>query len=486
MQKHRKYLVVTIWISTIAFVGAGFVGWGTYQYGSKSNSVAMVGDIPISVSELQNAYGNLYEQYNQAMGGRLDEATAKQLGLQKQALQSLIYQALIKNFAKDHDISVSDEEVQKAIVSIPAFQKNGSFDKQTYLSMLANMRMKPKVFEARIKDELLVKKALNILDTGTVPLEAEAFGASIFIADKIRYKVFNGEDVNVKVDEESLKKYWEEKKNRYMTPTRYKLSLMWVEPDSKIPSESEIESYYKANRTDFTDFEGKILPLEDVKERVVEALQLKAAKKSAQLAYIDLKKDKRKPEETITTEVGDPRFSEKTWKDIEAAAPNSTLKPKIEDGRYVIIRVEDVILPRPMTFEEAYAKVKSDYVKSKREELLKKLAEKSSENLKDARVSDYLTRDSVDKVKPLSNDEAAEFLQMLFASDKQKGAILLDNVAVSYEILEQKLLNEEKLNENRSFIEENTHKLKEALLQENLIKRLQQQYPVEIYLKESE
>ena len=31
MQKHRKYLVVTIWVSTIAFVGAGFVGWGAYD-----------------------------------------------------------------------------------------------------------------------------------------------------------------------------------------------------------------------------------------------------------------------------------------------------------------------------------------------------------------------------------------------------------------------------------------------------------------------
>ena len=35
MQRHRKYLVVTMWISAIAFVGAGFVGWGQYSYGEK-------------------------------------------------------------------------------------------------------------------------------------------------------------------------------------------------------------------------------------------------------------------------------------------------------------------------------------------------------------------------------------------------------------------------------------------------------------------
>ena len=29
MQRHKRWLVITIWISTIAFVGAGFVGWGS-------------------------------------------------------------------------------------------------------------------------------------------------------------------------------------------------------------------------------------------------------------------------------------------------------------------------------------------------------------------------------------------------------------------------------------------------------------------------
>ncbi len=486
MQKHRKYLVVTIWISTIAFVGAGFVGWGTYQYGSKSNSVAQVGDIPVTMSELQSVYSNLYEQYNQAMGGRLDEATAKQLGLRKQALQSLIYQALVKNFAAEHGIVVSDEEVQKAIVSIPAFQKNGVFDKQTYLSALRNIRMKPKTFEANIKNELLVKKALGLLDTGVAPLETEAFGSAIFIADKIRYKVFDAADVHVEADEKALKAFWEKNKSEYMTPKRYTLSLLWIEPSSKTPDEAAIEKYYRANRTDFTDSEGKILPLEEAKEKVVAQLRLKAAKKAAQLAYIDLKKGKRSPEENVTLDLNDPRFSTQTWQAIEGATAHTTLKPKIEGERYVVIRVDEIVFPRPKTFEEAYAEVKEDYIRQKRKEMLLKLAESYSDNLQDGTLSDFLTRDSVDKLKPLTNDEAAAFLQELFTSKKAHGAILVDNKAVSYRVVEQKLLNKEKLKENQAFVEENTHKMKNALLQSSLIDRLQQQYPVEIYLKESE
>ena len=39
MQRHKKWLVITIWISTIAFVGAGFVGWGSYKYGTQGGVV---------------------------------------------------------------------------------------------------------------------------------------------------------------------------------------------------------------------------------------------------------------------------------------------------------------------------------------------------------------------------------------------------------------------------------------------------------------
>ena len=56
MQRHKKWLVITIWISTIAFVGAGFVGWGSYDYGKQSGAVAVVGDREISVEEFQQEY----------------------------------------------------------------------------------------------------------------------------------------------------------------------------------------------------------------------------------------------------------------------------------------------------------------------------------------------------------------------------------------------------------------------------------------------
>jgi len=486
MQKHRKYLVITIWISTIAFVGAGFVGWGTYQYGSKSNSVAMVGSIPVTMEEFQYAYGNAYQQYNRAMGGTLDEATAKQMGLQKQVLQSLIYQALIKNFAKDHGIVVSEEEVQQAIVAIPAFQKDGKFDKSTYIAVLQNMRMKPKTFEESLKNDLLIQKALSLLTPGTVPLEIEAFGSAIFMADKLRYKVFTPDDVTIEIQNDDLKQYWESHKENYMTPKRFKLAILWIAPSNETPTDEAVKTYYKEHRTDFTDDKGQILPLDKAKERIAEAIRLKQAKKSAQLAYIDLKKSRKKADEEKVLDAGDPIFTAEVWQAIEGAVAGTVLKPKVVNGKYAVIKVEELILPKPKSFEEAYADVKADYLKTKRAEALIRLAEDASKNLEGGQESDYVTRDSVDKLPPLTKEEATVFLQKLFTSDKASGAILLDNKAVSFHILEQKLLNSDKLSQHKAFIEENAGKMKSNLLQSNVIAQLQQKYPIEIFLKENE
>lgn len=486
MQKHRKYLVITIWISTIAFVGAGFVGWGTYQYGKKSHNVAMVGDVPISVDEFQQAYRNAYQKYNQMLGGRLDEATAKKLGLRKQVLNSLIYQALIENFAQKHGIVVSDEEVQQAILAIPAFRKNGHFDKATYIAMLQNMQMKPKTFEASLKKDLLIQKSLALLSPDAIPVEVESLGAALFIADKLRFKIFNADEIEVNVDEAALKKYWEAHKNDYMTPRRYKVAVTWIGPANYQPSDAEIAAWYQSHRTDYTDAKGEILPLEKVRNRIADEIRLKKAKRKAELAYIAMKKGKEAPQQEIVVDEGDKRFSPTLWKAIRGAAQGSVLKPKISDNRYAVVKVEKVIEPKPEDFKTAYDAVKKDYIAMQKRQRLTEMAQKASKDLKDGTLTGFVTRDSIDALSPLMPQEAGEFLKQLFSSDKTHGAVLLGDKAVAYTIVEQKLLKNDKLKQHEAVVKQNAKKIKSQLIQNNLLARLQQEYPIQIFIKESE
>ena len=101
MQKHKKYLVVTIWVSTIAFVGAGFVGWGAYDFNkSRATSIAKVGNIDISYQRFQQAYSQLFNYYSQMSGRQLSEDEANQLGLANAAAEGLIRETLLLNYGQ--------------------------------------------------------------------------------------------------------------------------------------------------------------------------------------------------------------------------------------------------------------------------------------------------------------------------------------------------------------------------------------------------
>ena len=98
MQKHKKWLVGTIWVSTIAFVGAGFVGWGSYQFGKSRSTVMVVGNEKIDLKEVQNEYATLFEQYRQVFGAQFNKELADQLHLQDIAIKRVKQKYYLLNF----------------------------------------------------------------------------------------------------------------------------------------------------------------------------------------------------------------------------------------------------------------------------------------------------------------------------------------------------------------------------------------------------
>ena len=66
MQKHRKYLIVTVWISSIAFIAATMVGWGAYNFSSSASNVAEVGNIKISIDDFESYASHRIESRNQS------------------------------------------------------------------------------------------------------------------------------------------------------------------------------------------------------------------------------------------------------------------------------------------------------------------------------------------------------------------------------------------------------------------------------------
>ncbi len=482
MQRHKKWLIITIWISTIAFIGAGFVGWGQYKYGSKASAVAKVGDVEISMSELQKAYSRLYQQYNQMLQGNFDEEKAKQFGLQKQALQQLVQQALLVNLAKSYDLMVSDIELFRVIKSQKVFYKNGAFDKETYKQVLSQNRMTPKEYEKGLRRELLIQKAIKLLPVKASENEAKILNTLLSIADKINYKILSSDMITVKPTEKELKTFWEGIQNNFMTDISYEINFVKQAPVSKTYDAAAIAQYYKENRMHFKDAEGKILPLDKAKEAVIKELNAKASKDAALRTYIAFKKGKLDPsvkKETLTlSKSNNPLGAAALQKIAALSATKPYAKPILVNDTYYIIELVKTNPAMPKSYEAAKAEVLPLYLKQKRKEKLLALANSSVDTFI-GKTTDFITVSSIDALSGLSKEEAGEFLQKLFTANKKKAFITLkDGKIVLYNILEQKLLNNK--NSNQSDV---IARLKSTLFSEGLMKTLQSKYKTEIFIQ---
>ena len=482
MQKHNKYLVWTIWVATIAFIGAGFVGWGSYSFGSKAGNVAKVGDIEIKQTKLNMVYSNIYNQYNQAMQGTLDDKQAQEMGLVKQAFARLATQAKILNFAKDLGIIVSDTEVAQKLQTLRAFQKDGVFVKEIYDGYLKSQRLRANAFEETLREELILEKTFSLLAVGTLPLEEEAISAAMNVSDKLAYKVLTNDDLNFVRDEAKVKAYWEMKKENFLTPQMYELSIVWTQTKDTPASEDEIKAHYDTNSFNYTDETGKQLPFEEAKVLATKDLKIKKTKKAAQKAYIAFKKGNLDNSEKITLPMGDLKLTDELWNALKEKSVGDILKPKVVADAYATVKIENVVLPKVKTYEEAKEEVTVLYEKQAKKEALLTLAETTLENFdqNDAIISDFVKLEENVNLNPLNNQESLQFLQKLFTSSKEKGIISVFDKVIVYNILEQKLLPMD-VNQT-AFVKQTANKLKQSTFESNLIKMLDKQYPTEVYM----
>lgn len=482
MQRHRKYLVITIWISTIAFIGAGFVGWGQYNYGDKAGAVAKVGDVSITSAELQRSYSNLFNQYNQLFQGKFDEKQAQQFGLQRQALRQLVNQALVLNLANSYNLAVTDKELWEVIKSQSAFSKDGTFDKTVYAEVLKQNRLSIKEYEESMKKELLIQKTLYLLSSGVKPIEENAIADALGVSDKISYKVLTPDMISLAPSDAELKALWEKQSGNFKTSPSYEISYVTQTPITAAPSQKEISDYYDTNRQMLKDGEGKVLSLQDAQPLIVAALNEKATEKEALRLYIDYKKGSLKPgmnpQKATVTDAASPFTAELTKEVTELSTEKPFLKPRKVANGYVIVKLDKMNPARIKTYEEAKNDVIALYLRDAKKTKLQELAQNSYKTFSGP-TTDFLTRRDSAKIAGLSAPEGSEFLAKLFASKQKQGFITLESGnVIMYNVLEQKLLQDKTLADGNA-----VQKLKGSLLDQGLIKALESKYPVEIYVE---
>ncbi len=443
MQRHKKWLIVTIWVSTIAFVGAGFVGWGSYNYGKSDSAVAVVGNKEVPLADLQTEYSNLYAQYQKMLGKSFNQELAKQFKLKQMALQRVIQKYLLLNYADELGLMTTDLEVAKELVKIPSFLKDGKFDKNTYVSVLKQNRRTVSEFEDQLKKDLLVAKVQKIFDIALEKNEINNIGSLLFSQDKVSIKIIKDDMIKITPTLDELKKYWEKNKENYKSPKGYDIS------------------YYKVENID-----GK-----DTKEMKKEALR----------EYLDLKKEKNQFQKTITIFDNSDFLPKEELDKVITAENNEVLKPILKDNSYYVIRMNKKVAAQTLPFEDVKSQINKAYIVEQKNKQLEELAQKELKNFNGVNIG-YVTRASDIEVNGLTKEETTQVLQTIFKSPKKMNYVNLGTKIVLFEITDTMMptLDEKNIEIVTSSIEG----AKTNAITSVFLEKLQNKYDVKSYLSE--
>lgn len=303
MRKYKQSIIIKIVFAIIvlSFVGTIFLVWGRGgdKMSGSSSYAARVNGTNIPIEDFQRNYYRLRNIYEQIYGKSLPPEIEKQMGIKKTALDSLVDNTLIRAEAKRTGIKVSKDEVRAAIATMPEFQKNGAFDLQQYQQVLQMNRLTPKDFEESKKEELLIKKMRQQIESRAQVSDDDALQAFKKQHDKVdlQFVAFSPADVKgeVKLSDQDLNAYLQGHPEQFKTVEEVSIAYCLVDPAKAAAkttvSDEETQTYYQKN-IDRYQGKGGILPFTEVKDRAkADALKAKAARDAYEMAADALNKN---------------------------------------------------------------------------------------------------------------------------------------------------------------------------------------------------
>jgi parvulin-like peptidyl-prolyl isomerase len=162
MRKKFGPWIVGIIVGFICFVfvfefGMNRRGFGGLSGGSVSDAGTVNGEA-ISLTEFNRALNQRMEFFKMLGAGQMNEEMMKRYHIRDAVFRDLASRKLMVQEAERLGYLPSDQEVRAQIMEIPAFKKDGQFDRQQYKQVLEANNLTTGGFEKSIRDDLIAQK----------------------------------------------------------------------------------------------------------------------------------------------------------------------------------------------------------------------------------------------------------------------------------------------------------------------------------------
>ena len=247
------------WIVVI-FISIPFALWGIQQYfGTDPNvPVAEVNGVTLNIHQFQRAYQQHRERLRQALGGAFDLNALDDDQLKRSALDGLVGEELLLQMGAKDGLTISDEQLARAIHAQQVFQIDGAFSQDLYQQWLQSQGYSPGAFEYEYRRSLLREQIAAAVSGTAIATEHELKSAYQLSRQKRIYSLIRiplDRFENAEVGEDVIADYYEKNKDRFVTPEEVNLAYIELSMDTLAAAvsvdEGQIQQAYEDRKSGY-------------------------------------------------------------------------------------------------------------------------------------------------------------------------------------------------------------------------------------------
>lgn len=255
---HEKKRLVQF---VLALIILPFAFWGvdSYRKSGGGESLATVNGEKIGAQEFDNAMRQQQQRMREMAGPAFDPAIFEKPEVKHSILESLVAQHLLATEAHKTGLTVTDEQLAGVIGGIPAFQKEGKFDKKQYETLLSAQNMSPLMFESRVRQDLSSRQLTDAYTQNGYASNATVDNL-IRLNEQQRVVSLAKLDVDaflnqIKVTDSAVDEYYKKNQTEFQTPERARVEYVIFSSESLLSQvtldEAEVKKYFDEHQSEF-------------------------------------------------------------------------------------------------------------------------------------------------------------------------------------------------------------------------------------------
>lgn len=253
----KAVLTVVMGLLVISFAVWGI---GDIFRGFGQSTLATIGNTEISIEQFRNYYSERINQLGRQLGRPVTPAQARALGLDRQIVGQYVAETVLDERARELGLGISDAQIASRITADPNFRGlDGQFDRNRFEQMIRNAGYNENTYVSEQR-KLTVRRQIALSVSGDVtPPETAAKAIFRFqnekrAADLITLGAAQAGEI-AKPDEETLKKYFEDRKILFRAPETRKVTLLSLTPADvarwETVPDAEARKYYDAQKDEY-------------------------------------------------------------------------------------------------------------------------------------------------------------------------------------------------------------------------------------------